>query len=132
MDEFGFPIILAWRNHNQKRPCDSGGATRIGTSVKGGRKTGEAGAWFSLLFALINIVFPLSVFTRLASANGIRDRNAGRWFTRLASANGIRDRIVGSWITRLASANDIPDRIAGRWITRLASANGIRDMIAGK
>jgi hypothetical protein len=44
---------------------------------------------------------------------------------RLASANGIRDRDVGKWITRLASANGIPDRIAGKWIIRVASANGV-------
>jgi len=48
-----------------------------------------------------------SVFTRLALANGIRDRIAGRWITRLASANDIRDRIAGKWITRLALANDV-------------------------
>jgi hypothetical protein len=31
-------------NHNQKLPCDSGGATRIESSVRGGRETGETGA----------------------------------------------------------------------------------------
>ena len=44
---------MAWRNHNQKLSCDSRGATRIGSSVRGGHETGGAGAWFSLLFALI-------------------------------------------------------------------------------
>jgi hypothetical protein len=44
---------------------------------------------------------------------------------RLTSANGICDRDVGKWITRLASANGIPDRIAGKWIIRVASANGV-------
>jgi hypothetical protein len=44
---------------------------------------------------------------------------------RLVSANGIRDRDAGKWITRLASANGIPDRIAGKWIIRVASANGV-------
>jgi len=53
MDEYGFSIISAWRNHNKNFPCDLRGATRIGSSVRGGRETGEAGAWFSLLFALI-------------------------------------------------------------------------------
>jgi hypothetical protein len=53
MDEYGFFIISASRNHNQKLPCDSGGATKIRSSVRGGRETGEAGALFSLLFALI-------------------------------------------------------------------------------
>jgi len=56
MDEYEFSILSAWKNHNQnnkKLPCDSGGATRIGSSVRGGCETGEAGAWFSLLFALI-------------------------------------------------------------------------------
>jgi hypothetical protein len=48
-----------------------------------------------------------SVFTRLASANGIRDRIVGRWIARLAPANGIHDRIAGKWITRLALANDV-------------------------
>ena len=48
-----------------------------------------------------------SVFTRLASANGIYDKNAEKWIARLASANGIRDRNAGRWITRLALANDI-------------------------
>jgi hypothetical protein len=28
----------------KKLPCDSGGATRIGSSVREGRETGEAGA----------------------------------------------------------------------------------------
>ena len=53
MDEYGFSIISAWRNHNQKLPCDSRGATGIGSSVRGGHEIGKAGAWFSLLFALI-------------------------------------------------------------------------------
>jgi hypothetical protein len=53
MNEYGFSIISAWRNHNRKLPCDSGGATRIRSSVRGGCETGEAGEWFSLLFALI-------------------------------------------------------------------------------
>jgi hypothetical protein len=53
MNEYGFSIISAWRNHNQKLSCDSGGATRIGSSVRGGHETGGAGAWFSLLFTLI-------------------------------------------------------------------------------
>jgi hypothetical protein len=53
MNEYGFSIISAWRNHNQKLPCDSGGATTIGSSVRGGHKIGEAGAWLSLLFPLI-------------------------------------------------------------------------------
>jgi hypothetical protein len=48
-----------------------------------------------------------------------------KWITRLASANGIRDRDVGKWITRLASANGIPDRIVGKWIIRVASVNGV-------
>jgi hypothetical protein len=30
-----------------------------------------------------------------------------KWITRLASANGIRDRDVGKWITRLASVNGV-------------------------
>jgi hypothetical protein len=45
-NEYGFSIISAWRNHNQKLPCDSGGATMIGSSVRGGHETGEADAWF--------------------------------------------------------------------------------------
>jgi hypothetical protein len=53
MDEYGFSIISAWRNHNQKLPYDSEGATKIGSSVRGGSETGEAGAWFSLIFAII-------------------------------------------------------------------------------
>ena len=53
MDEYEFSIILAWRNHNQKLPCDSGGTTRVGSSVRGGHETSEVDAWFSLLFALI-------------------------------------------------------------------------------
>ena len=53
MNEYGFSIISAWRNHNHKLPCDSGGATRIGFFVRGGHETGGAGAWFSLFFALI-------------------------------------------------------------------------------
>jgi len=53
MNEYGFSIISAWRNHNKKLSCDSGGATRIGASVRGGHETGKAGAWFSLLFALL-------------------------------------------------------------------------------
>jgi hypothetical protein len=53
INEYGFSIISAWRNHNKKLPCDSGGATKIGSSVKGGHETGESGVWFSLLFALI-------------------------------------------------------------------------------
>jgi hypothetical protein len=53
MYEYEFSIISAWRNHNQKIPCDSGVVTRIESSVRGGHKTGKAGAWFSLLFALI-------------------------------------------------------------------------------
>jgi len=53
MNKYEFSIISAWRNHNQKLPCDSGWATRIGSSVRGGHETGGAGAWFSLLFALI-------------------------------------------------------------------------------
>ena len=44
MDEYGFSIMSTLRNHNQKLPCDSGGATRIGSYVRGGRETGEAGA----------------------------------------------------------------------------------------
>jgi hypothetical protein len=62
------------KEHNQKLPCDSGGATRIGSSVRGGHETGGAGAWFSFLFALkqfkillvnaitINIVFNVNKF----------------------------------------------------------------------
>jgi len=46
MDEYGFSIMSTLRNHNQKLPYDSGGATRIGSSVKGGHETGEADAWF--------------------------------------------------------------------------------------
>jgi len=46
MNEYGFSIISAWRNHNQKLPCDSGGATKIRSSVRGGHETGGAGAWF--------------------------------------------------------------------------------------
>jgi hypothetical protein len=53
MNEYGFFIISVWRNHNQKLPCDSRGATRIESSIRGGHETGGAGAWFSLLFALI-------------------------------------------------------------------------------
>jgi hypothetical protein len=53
MNEYEFSIISAWRNHNQKLPCDLGGATKIGSSVREGRETGKAGAWFSLLFALL-------------------------------------------------------------------------------
>jgi len=53
MNEYGFSIISAWRNHNQKLSCDSGGATKIGFSVRGGHETSRVGAWFSLLFALI-------------------------------------------------------------------------------
>jgi hypothetical protein len=53
MNEYGFSIILAWRNNNQKLPCDSGGATKIGSSVRGGHETGGSGVWFSFLFALI-------------------------------------------------------------------------------
>jgi hypothetical protein len=61
MDEYGFSIISAWRNHNQKLPCDSGGATRIGSSIMGGCETGEAGAWFSLVNAItINIMFSVN------------------------------------------------------------------------
>jgi len=59
MNEYGFSIISAWRNHNQKLPCDSGGATRIGSSIRGGHETGGVGAWFSLLFALIQFKIPL-------------------------------------------------------------------------
>jgi hypothetical protein len=46
MNEYGFFIISAWRNHSQKLPCDSGGATMIESSVKGGHEIGGAGAWF--------------------------------------------------------------------------------------
>jgi hypothetical protein len=53
MKEYGFFMISAWRNHNKKLPSDSGGATRIGSFVRGGHETGGAGVWFSLLFALI-------------------------------------------------------------------------------
>jgi hypothetical protein len=53
MNEYEFSIISAWRNHNQKLPCDLGGATRIGSSVREGHDTGGVGAWFPLLFALI-------------------------------------------------------------------------------
>jgi len=53
MNEYGFSIISAWRNHNQKLPCDSGWATKIGSSVRGGRETGKASAWFSLLLVVI-------------------------------------------------------------------------------
>jgi hypothetical protein len=36
MDEYEFSIISAWKNHKKKKlPCDSGGATRIGSSVGG-------------------------------------------------------------------------------------------------
>jgi hypothetical protein len=34
---------------------------------------------------------------------------------RLVSANGIRDRDAGKWITRLVSANDIRDKDAEKW-----------------
>jgi hypothetical protein len=57
MDEYGFSIISAWRNHNQKLPYDSGGATRIGSSVRGGLETGEAGAWFSPSLHFYNLKF---------------------------------------------------------------------------
>jgi hypothetical protein len=57
MDEYGFSIISAWRNYNQKLPYDSGGATKIGSSVRGGRDTGEAGAWFSLYLHFYNLKF---------------------------------------------------------------------------
>ena len=64
MNEYGFSIISAWRNHNQKLPCDSGGATRIGSSVRGSHETGRAGAWFSLLFALMEFkVFMVNAIT---------------------------------------------------------------------
>jgi len=53
MNEYEFSLISAWRNNNQKLPCDSVGATRIGSSVRGGHETSGAGVWFSLLFALI-------------------------------------------------------------------------------
>jgi hypothetical protein len=53
MNEYEFSIKSAWRNNNQKLPCDSEGATRIGSSVWGSHETGGVGAWFSLLFALI-------------------------------------------------------------------------------
>jgi len=46
MNEYGASIISAWRNHNQKLPCDSGGGTRIGSFVRGGHEIGGAGAWF--------------------------------------------------------------------------------------
>jgi hypothetical protein len=36
---------------------DSGGVTMIGSSVGGGHETGEAGAWFSLLFALMQFKY---------------------------------------------------------------------------
>jgi len=42
-----------------------------------------------------------SVIARLASANGIRDRSAGRWISRLASAN-----VVARQKIRAASAGD--------------------------
>ena len=57
MDEYEFSIILAWRNHNQKLPCDSGGATRIGSSVRGGCETDEAGAWSFSYLHLYNLKF---------------------------------------------------------------------------
>ena len=44
MNEYGFSIISAWRNHNQKLPCDSRRATRIGSYVMGGHGIGGAGA----------------------------------------------------------------------------------------
>ena len=44
MNEYGFSIISAWRNHNQILPCDSGGATKIGSYVMGGHEIGGAGA----------------------------------------------------------------------------------------
>jgi hypothetical protein len=53
MNEYGFSIISAWRNNNQKLPCDSGRATKIRSFVRGGHETGGAGAWFPLIFALI-------------------------------------------------------------------------------
>jgi len=43
-------------NHNQKLPCDSGGATRIGYSVRGGHETGGAGDFPSYLH-LYNLKF---------------------------------------------------------------------------
>jgi len=41
MDEYEFSIIS---KKKKKLPCDSGGTTRIGSSVRGGRETGKAGA----------------------------------------------------------------------------------------
>jgi len=57
MDKYGFSIISAWRNHNQKLPYDSGGTTKIGSSVRGGFETNEAGAWFSSYLHLYNLKF---------------------------------------------------------------------------
>jgi hypothetical protein len=57
VNEYEFSIMSAWRNHNQKLPYDSGGATRIGSSVRGGRETDEAGAWFSSYLHLYNLKF---------------------------------------------------------------------------
>jgi hypothetical protein len=57
MDEYGFSIISAWRNNNQKLPYDSGGATKIGSSVRGVHETGGAGVWFSLFLHLYNLKF---------------------------------------------------------------------------
>ena len=41
MDEYGFSIMSAWRNHNKKLPYDSGGATKVGSFVRGGHETSE-------------------------------------------------------------------------------------------
>jgi hypothetical protein len=57
MDEYGFSIMSAWRNHNQKLPYDLGGATKIGSSVRGGRETGKIDAWFSSYLHLYNLEF---------------------------------------------------------------------------
>jgi hypothetical protein len=57
MDEYGFSIMLAWGNHNQKFPYDSGGANMIGSSIRGGREIGETGAWFSSYLHLYNLEF---------------------------------------------------------------------------
>jgi len=37
---------LGWRDHDKWLLCDSGGATKIGSSLGGGHETGRAGAWF--------------------------------------------------------------------------------------
>jgi hypothetical protein len=65
----------------------------IGSSVRGSHETGGVGAWFSLPFALIQF--------KILLVNAIAINIKSSIFTRLVSANGIRDRIVGKRIIRL-------------------------------